>query len=136
MENKKGILDIDKYRWVWLGLSALFLIPGIIAMIYSTIIYKTPLQLGIDYTGGTMLQYTFDKEITKTDEGKIRTILNKIGIDNAIIQTSAPIEAKDNTKEAGEKAKYVVSLKTRYLETTSEHSEAADILSALKVIVE
>jgi len=161
MENKHGILDIVKYKWVWLGLSALLLIPGIIAMCYSTVINKSPLLLGIDFTGGTMLQYGFEKEITKQDEGKIRTILNKIGIDNAIIQTAAPVVTKTKSANAEDEVsakeetttenaqatedkvvedkttettsqQYVVSIKTRYLETTSESSEAADIFNALK----
>ncbi len=165
MEQKKGILDIVKYKWVWLGLSALLLIPGIIAMGYSTVVNKSPLLLGIDFTGGTMLQYGFEKEITKTEEGQIRDILNKLGIDNAVIQTSAPVVAKTTeskpeenineevkaddkrvdvpktvepastanaTSNSDEKTEYVVSIKTRYLETTSEDSEAADILAALR----
>ena len=158
METKKGILDIVKYRFVWLAFSALLLIPGIIAMCYSTAVNKSPLLLGIDYTGGTMLQYGFEKEITKADEGKIRDILGKLNIDNPVIQTSAPIVAKDKAEEtsadatkdetvkkeenktetspaqttAQNKDQYVVSIRTRYLETTAEKSEAADILAALK----
>jgi len=146
--NNKYIIDVVKYKWVWLGLTALFLIPGIIAMIYSTIVNKTPLLVGIDFTGGTMLQYGFEREITKEDEGKIRTILNKEGITNAIIQVSAPVTTKvetvkeevstenETTEETITEEKtatsYVVSIKTRYLETTSENSEASNILNALK----
>ena len=175
MDTKKGILDIVKYKWLCIGLTALFLLPGIIAMGYSTYKNKTPLLLGIDFTGGTMLQYGFDREITKEDEGVIRTIITDLGIDNPVIQTSAPVTvvkketpeektevteeetetkvevndetqtetkitketaAEEVTKEAEEQEapsqKYVVSIKTRYLETTSENSEAANILSALK----
>lgn len=153
-KNKKYIIDIVKYKWVWLGLTALLLLPGIIAMIYSTVVNKTPLLVGIDFTGGTMLQYGFEREITKEDEGKIRTILNKEGIGNAIIQVSAPVsvkeeakteevaseDTKENTAENSTEVKeeekvsteYVVSIKTRYLETTSENSEASNILNALK----
>ena len=154
MENKKGILDIVKYRWVWLALSAVLLIPGIVAMGYSTVVNKAPLLLGIDFTGGTMLQYGFDKQITKEDEGKIRTIVTGLGIDNPVIQTSAPVvskvkeEVKESTskvkenasetekvtttetvkeEQSTEKTQYVVSIKTRYLETTEEKSEAAEI---------
>ena len=137
-KNKKYIIDIVKYKWLWLGLTALLLLPGIIAMIYSTVVNKTPLLVGIDFTGGTMLQYGFEREITKEDEGKIRTILNKEGIGNAIIQVSAPVtvkteakteevaseDTKENTAENATEAKaeekvnteYVVSIKTRYLE--------------------
>ena len=161
MENKKGILDIVKYRWVWLCLSAVLLLPGLIAMGYMATTNKdhSPLLLGIDFTGGTMLQYGFDKEITKEDEAKIRTIVTGLGIDNPVIQTSAPVvskakeEVKEETSEVAENAaetdktavkeevkeevqteqtQYVVSIKTRYLETDAEKSEAGDIYEALK----
>lgn len=48
-------LDIVKNRFIFLALSAILLLPGIVAMIYSTITYPThtPLKVGIDYTGGT-----------------------------------------------------------------------------------
>lgn len=155
MENKKGIIDIIKYKWLWIVITIILLLPGILAMGYSTYKNKTPLLLGIDFTGGTMLQYGFNKEITKDDEGKIRTILADLGIDNPVIQTSAPVVVQKDTVEKqdsmqdsdtedasqaanNEKAelktinKYLVSIKTRYLETTSENSEAANVLTALK----
>lgn len=157
MENKKGILDIVKYKWVCIAVSALLLLPGIIAMGYSTVVNKTPLLLGIDFTGGTMLQYGFNQEITKADEAKIRTIVTSLGIENPIIQTLAPVVVKAETQEAeetiaeevseneeavtetvegqeteAEQKQYVVSIKTRYLETTDETSEAADIYEAIK----
>ena len=155
MENKKGIIDIIKYKWLWIAITIILLLPGILAMGYSTYKNKTPLLLGIDFTGGTMLQYGFNKEITKDDEGKIRTILADLGIDNPVIQTSAPVVVQKDTVEKqdsmqdsdtedasqvanNEKAelktinKYLVSIKTRYLETTSENSEAANVLTALK----
>ena len=157
MENKKGILDIVKYRWAWLAFSAILLLPGIVAMCYSTVINKAPLLLGIDFTGGTMLQYGFDKKITKDDEAKIRTIVTGLGIDNPVIQTSAPVvskvkeevkeqtaEVKENSSEKETQAEtvkeeketvqtqYVVSIKTRYLETTESKSEAAEIFEGLK----
>ncbi len=165
MENKYGLLDIVKYKWLCMVITVLLLLPGLVAMGIMTAKHKTPLFMGIDFTGGTMLQYGFDREITKTDEGTIRTILADLGIENPIIQTSAPIkvekkaeEVKDETKDEasateeitaeGEKTapavetkkeekvetaqQYLVSIKTRYLETTSENSEAANILDALK----
>jgi len=172
MENKKGIIDVVKYKWVWICLTIILLLPGTIAMGYSIFKNKTPLLLGIDFTGGTMLQYGFNQEITKEDEGKIRTILTELNIDNAVIQTSAPVAVEkiveENVKtevaeveekttetkaEAGTDAdkketntvaleevkkdtktvnKYIVSIKTSYLETTSENSEAANVLVALK----
>ena len=50
---KKNVIHVVKYRVVWICLSALLLLPGIIAMIYSMITYPThsPVKVGIDYTG-------------------------------------------------------------------------------------
>ena len=52
-------LDIVKHKFIYLAFSAILLIPGIIAMVYSMITYNThtPVKVGIDYTGGTTLQY-------------------------------------------------------------------------------
>ena len=46
-------LDIVKHKFIYLAISAILLIPGIIAMIYSMITYDThtPVKVGIDYTG-------------------------------------------------------------------------------------
>ncbi len=151
MEKKYGLLDIVKYKWLCMVITVLLLLPGLVAMGIMTVKHKTPLFMGIDFTGGTMLQYGFEKEITKADEGTIRNILADLNIENPIIQTSAPIavqkdETAEEVKAEGEVSEdasgsdkkvettqqYLVSIKTRYLETTSENSEAANILDALK----
>jgi preprotein translocase subunit SecF len=48
--REKNIIDVIKYKWVWLGISMALLVPGIIALIYSSVIYPehTPLRVGID----------------------------------------------------------------------------------------
>ena len=62
--GNKHLIDIVKYRFWWFLLSAILILPGIVAMIYSSIIYPThaPLKVGIDYTGGTILQYSGSQE--------------------------------------------------------------------------
>ena len=61
----RHIINIVKYRWVWMGLTTILLLPGIIAVIYAAIINPnhSPLKLGIDYTGGTILQYSVDQKV-------------------------------------------------------------------------
>ncbi len=58
-------VDIVKPRKWWFGLSLLVTVPGLFALIYSTIWqpYHAPLRPGIDFTGGSILQYQFDKTI-------------------------------------------------------------------------
>ena len=84
----KNIIDIAKYRWVWLCLSAILIIPGIAAMIYSSMTYENhmPLRVGIDFTGGTITQYTTAQKVETSQIGEIRTNLEKSGIDNPYLQ--------------------------------------------------
>lgn len=86
--GSKNVIDIVKYRWYWLGFSALFLIPAIASMIYAMALSPnhSPLKLGIDFTGGTFLQYGFEAKITDSDIGTIRNILAQVGQENPVIQ--------------------------------------------------
>jgi len=85
---RKTIIDVVKHRWTWITLSLFLIIPSIAVMIYSMITYEShaPLKLGIDFTGGTMLQYGFKEKLQKEDVARIREQLKSVGIDNAIIQ--------------------------------------------------
>ncbi len=47
----------------------------------------SPLRLGLDFTGGTLLQYGFEKKLDQeTDIPKMREVIEKIGVTNPIIQ--------------------------------------------------
>ena len=56
---KKNAVHVVKYRVLWMCISAILLLPGIAAMVYSMITYPThtPVKVCIDYTCGTILQY-------------------------------------------------------------------------------
>ena len=45
---------VEKRKWYFL-LSALIIIPGLIAMIYSTVTTGSPFKPAIDFTGGSHL---------------------------------------------------------------------------------
>ena len=63
--NQKQIIDVVKFRWLWLAISAVLLIPCIAAIIYlmATQANHAPVKLGIDFTGGTILQYSTKDKI-------------------------------------------------------------------------
>lgn len=84
----KHVINIVKYRFVWLLVSALLLLPGTAALIYSAIHNENhiPLKVGIDYTGGTILQYGINKNVSNSDLAKTRTDLENIGIENPSLQ--------------------------------------------------
>ena len=76
--NKNGI-HVVKYRVLWMCLSAVLLLPGIVAMIYSMVNYPThsPVKVGIDYTGGSILQYETSANVDHKDVGTIQANLTK-----------------------------------------------------------
>ena len=138
----KNIIDVVKYKWLWIGISLFLLIPSISAMIYSSVIYKNhaPLKLGIDFTGGTLLQYGFNKELKTSDISIIREDLRKIGIENPVIQIEQKITQKqkiNNVKNSEKKDKNdqiisVVSIKTKFLESQKGNNEILKVNNILK----
>ena len=77
-------LDIVKHKFIYLAISAILLIPGIIAMVFSMITYDThtPVKVGIDYTGGTTLQYGVKEDISNNKLSEVREALEKVNIEN------------------------------------------------------
>lgn len=120
MGNKFKV-HVVKYRWVWMALSAMLLLPGIITMIYATITTPShlPLKVGIDYTGGTVLQYAIDKKVDNTALSTIRKALEKSGIENPSLQI---INVNDNAEKS--KTKDIVAVRTKFIQendtTTAE----------------
>lgn len=104
--NTKKIIDVVKYRWIWLTLSFLLLIPGVLAMGYSMIKYPThsPLLVGIDFTGGTILQYTVTEDVPNEKIGELRTNLINNNIENPVIQVLKSATTDSN----------IISVKTKF----------------------
>lgn len=125
MFNFKNTIHVVKYRIVWLCLSALLLIPGIIAMVYSMITYPThsPVKVGIDYTGGTILQYGTPEVISNSDVAKTRESLDKIGIQNPYIQilTVNPTAENNNINS-------IISIRTKFIDEANDDDKITDIV--------
>lgn len=127
--GKKYFFDIVKYRYWWFGLSALLIIPGIIAMIYSSIIYPNhaPLKVGIDYTGGTILQYAINKPVSGKDITKTTENLEKAGVENPFLQI---INVNASDKKSDMKA--IISIRTKFIgeKDTKELNKVSNTVSA------
>lgn len=117
----KKTVHVVKYRILWMCLSALLLLPGIGAMIYSTITYPThtPVKVGIDYTGGTILQYGTSDNVTNKQLAATREDLAKIGVENPYIQV---IKGNKITKEDNG-INSIVSIRTHFIKEGSELSK-------------
>jgi len=87
-----GPLDIFKYRWLFIGISLLFLVPGIYFIISNMMNPEigAPVRLGIDFRGGTLLEYGFSKPVTQPDVANIRTVFDQKGYTGSVIQIQEP----------------------------------------------
>ena len=122
----KLTLNIVKYRFLFLAISAILLTPGIIAMIYSTIHYPThtPLKVGIDYTGGTTLQYGVKEGISNEKLSVVRKTLEGGGIENPYLQI-INVNSQENTD-----MKAILSIRTKFIaEGSSDQDKITNIMN-------
>ena len=130
--SEKQFIDVIKYRKIWFWITGLILVPCIVAMLYSIITSPnhSPIKLGIDFEGGTILQYQVDKKIEQNDINTIRVELEKIGIENPVIQGIA-------NATVGDKENNFVSIKTPFIDEKSDMNDnliAKYIVSVLEII--
>lgn len=138
--TSRHIIDIVKYRFVWLCISAILLLPGTVSLIYSAIHNENhvPLKVGIDYTGGTILQYGVNKNITNDDITKTRESLEDVGIENPYIQV---LKANNEGKSG---LTNIVSISTKFVgqdedtvdkitETLSKDYDSPELISVSSV---
>ncbi len=73
---------VQKRRWYFI-LSAILIALSIGAMIVSAIKFGQPMQLGIDFTGGSIFVLKFDQPISEDD---LRAAFVDYGLESAIVQ--------------------------------------------------
>ena len=124
----RHIINIVKYRWVWMGLTTILLLPGIIAMIYAAIINPnhSPLKLGIDYTGGTILQYSVDQKVDNNKLTDLRKNLIKAGVDAPALQIINVSEDKNS------KTQDIISIRTKFIEGLDKENVVANVTSVMQ----
>lgn len=117
MFNFKNAVHVVKYRVVWMVLSALLLLPGIAAMIYSMVTYPThsPVKVGIDYTGGTILQYGTPEAVSSDQLAKTRESLADLGVTNSYLQVLNVTPTKENNN-----MKSILSIRTKFIDEGSD----------------
>lgn len=128
--NQKLAFVVLKYRWLWMSISAIFLIPCIVAMIYSCVVNPNhaPIKLGIDFTGGTIVKYSVDQNLTIKDVENVRQKLIEAGIKSPVVQSINAQVAPDGQKS---NLNNLVSIKTSFIEQedTATISKINSVLS-------
>ena len=118
-------LDILKMRFWALAFSALLVLPGLVAMIYSTVTTPThtPLKVGIDYTGGTTLQYGVKEDVSSNEVAKIRENLVGGSVESPYVQVVHVNKDKDKSE-----LKSIISIRTKFID---EKSDAQDKITSI-----
>ncbi len=104
---------VQKRRWYFL-VSALLIVPGLIAMIYSAIATGSPFRLGIDFTSGTLLELRFEQAVVA---GDVRTTVLANGVDEATVQMvgdDRTVSIRTKTMEVAQKEQLKAKLTEAY----------------------
>lgn len=85
------MFDFIKHRRYYFLISALVIVPGIIAMLYSIVTIGSPVRLGIDFVGGSLFEIQF---LEPVNEDAIRAVFAEYGLDDVVLQE---LQAVDST---------------------------------------
>ena len=75
---------VGRKQWFFL-ISWILVVIGIVSLVISQIQTKSPLQLGIDFTGGTSMILQFSSEV---EQDQLREEMTELGYDEARIQNT------------------------------------------------
>ena len=107
---------MGKRNWFF-ALSALIIIPGVVALIIFH------LKLGIDFTGGALLQYKFTQQVQSTD---IEQVFAGVGVPGVSVQTTTDQQTaiiRAPSLQAEQISNLDDALKAKYGDVTRESAD-------------
>ncbi|MFM7389410.1 MAG: protein translocase subunit SecF [Vampirovibrionales bacterium] len=84
--TKKPLIHFQSQRFGYVLVSILLCIPGLLCLVWNQAEWGSPLRLGIDYVGGTLVDYKTDKPLTQASLPTLRTQLETVGLKGAVVQ--------------------------------------------------
>jgi preprotein translocase subunit SecF len=103
---------VEKRHWYFL-LSAVIIIPGLVAIIYSIAMFGSPFKLSIDFTGGTLLELRFDQE---GQPAQVRQVFSDNGYPGATVTTTGDrtVLARTKPMDPADKALLIDAMKETF----------------------
>ena len=99
--DKTGPIDIVRHRILYLAISAILLVPGVVFMGQSIAQFQSPVRLGLDFVGGTLLEYGVQTDLKPEQLPSVRNWLDDKGYAGAIVQVQdAPVPVDATTPSA------------------------------------
>lgn len=80
------MLHLIRRRYLYFALSALIIIPGLVAMVISTVRYGSPVRLSIDFTSGSFFEVEFERPVGAEE---VRAVFEEQGLEVATVQLTA-----------------------------------------------
>ncbi len=110
------MVDLMSKKWLYFALSTVLIIPGLVSL------FLFGLRLGVDFTGGALLEYRFEKDISKDE---LRQVVGENGTEVSTVTNSGPntyiIKTKPINQEKINQIK--ISLQKKYSQVTEERIE-------------
>jgi preprotein translocase subunit SecF len=78
-------MDIIKKTGLWFGISGVLILLAVCALSFNAFVHGKPMNFGIDFTGGTLMNLRFEKPVTV---GEVRLVLDDFKLGESIIQKS------------------------------------------------
>jgi len=109
---------VEKRRWYFF-ISALVIVPGIVAMIYSSIEYGTPVRLGVDFESGSKFVLKLEQDVS---EDAIRGVFEGFGLNNP------------NVTRLGNASENSWQVRTKFIESDVAESIVARLSEEVAVV--
>lgn len=104
---------VGKRHWYFL-ISALVIIPGLVAMGVSFARFGSPLRTSIDFTGGALMELAFEQEV---QPGLVRQVFVQRGYGDTVVQTTLDAKTvliRSKELKEGEKAEIQAELRDSF----------------------
>jgi preprotein translocase SecF subunit len=113
-------MNLTRYRrWYYL-LSALVILPGLLAMIVSVISFRSPVRLSIEFTGGTLWEVRFSKPVLP---GEAVRVFQENGFPDVNVNTvgdEQTLEIRTTTMTPAQKQSLLEAMAAAFGETPEE----------------
>lgn len=109
------MLDIIGKRYWYLLISAIIIIPGLISLLVPP-----GLQLGVDFTGGTLWEMKFNQPVALA---QVKSIFADHGLGDVVVQTSGEGTIMVRSKEIGSESPLKRDLQTALRQQFGDYTE-------------
>ena len=104
---------VEQRKWYFL-LSTVIILPGLLAMIYSTIATSLPFRLAIDFTGGSIWELSFEQPI---QPAQLRDVFTDAGYSDTAVTTvgdGATAQVRLKAIDEAQKLALMDAIETRF----------------------